>query len=55
MKKTRLYGIVNAFLVNYDIVSVDDVLDTHKCLMKKHTKIAKNNEKNYHEKCLLNY
>ena len=43
MKKTGLYGYENDFLVDCVITSVDDVLDIHKYLMKKHIKIAKNN------------
>ena len=34
MKKTGLYG--NYFPVDYDSIDVDDVLDVHKYLMKKH-------------------
>ena len=36
MKKTGLNGYVYDFSVNYDAIAVDDILDTHKYLMKKH-------------------
>ena len=35
MKKTGLSGYVYDFSVDYDAISVDDVLDIHKYLMKK--------------------
>ena len=35
MKKTGLYGYVYDFSVDYDAISVDDILDIHKYLMKK--------------------
>ena len=34
-KKTGLNGYVYAFSVDYDAISVDDILDIHKYLMKK--------------------
>ena len=34
-KKTGLYGSVFDFSVDYDAITVDDILDIHKCLMKK--------------------
>ena len=36
MKKTGLYGYVYDFGVDYDAIAVDDILDIHKYLMKKH-------------------
>ena len=36
MKKTGLHGYVYGFSVDYDTIAVDDILDTHKYLMKKH-------------------
>ena len=36
MTKTGLYGFLYDFSVDYDILDVDDVLDIHKFLMKKH-------------------
>ena len=39
MKKTRLYGYVYNFSVDYDSIDVDDVLDIHEYLMKKQYKI----------------
>ena len=35
MKKTGLNGYVYDFTVDYDAVSIDDILDIHKYLMKK--------------------
>ena len=35
MKKTELNCCVNDFSVDYDAIAVDDILDIHKCLMKK--------------------
>ena len=35
MKKTGLNGYVYDFSVDYDAIAVDDILDTHKYLMKK--------------------
>ena len=35
MKKTRLNGYAYDFSVDYDTISVDDILDIHKYLMKK--------------------
>ena len=36
MKYTGLNGYVYDFSVDYDAVAVDDILDIHKYLMKKH-------------------
>ena len=36
MKKTRFYGYVCDFSVDYDAIAVNDVLDIHKYFMKKH-------------------
>ena len=36
MKKTGLYIYVYDFSVIYDRIDVDDILDIHKDLMKKH-------------------
>ena len=36
IKKTRLYGTVYDFSVDYDAISVDDILSIHKYLIKKH-------------------
>ena len=35
MKKTGFNGYVYDFSVDYDATDVDDILDIHKCLMKK--------------------
>ena len=35
MKKTRLNGCVYDFIVDYDAISVDDILNIHNHLMKK--------------------
>ena len=35
MKKTGLNGYVYDFSVDYDVIAVDDILDTHKYLMGK--------------------
>ena len=35
MKKAGFNGFVYDFSVDYDAVAVDDILDIHKCLMKK--------------------
>ena len=35
MRKTGLSGYVYDFSVDYDAISVDDILDIHKYLMKK--------------------
>ena len=35
MKKTGFYGYVYDFSVDYDAISVDDILDIYKYLMKK--------------------
>ena len=36
MKKTGLNGYVYDFSVDYNAIAVADILDIHKCLMKKH-------------------
>ena len=36
MKKTGLNGYVYNFSVDYNAIAVDDILDIHKYLMKKH-------------------
>ena len=35
MKKTELNGYVYDFRVDYDAIAVEDILDIHKCLIKK--------------------
>ena len=35
-KKTGLYGYVYGFSCDYDGIGVDDILDIHKYLIKKH-------------------
>ena len=35
MKRTGVNGYVYDFSVDYDAIAVDDILDIHKCLMKK--------------------
>ena len=35
MKKTGLYGYIYDFIVDYDAIAVDDILDIHKYLMEK--------------------
>ena len=35
MQKSELNGYVYDFSVDYDAIAVDDILDIHKCLMKK--------------------
>ena len=35
MKKTGFYGYVDDFIVDYDAIAVDDILDIHKYLMEK--------------------
>ena len=35
MKKTGLNGYVYDFSVDYDVITVDDILDIHKYLMEK--------------------
>ena len=37
IKKIGLNGHVYDFSVDYDAITVDDILDIHKCLMKKHS------------------
>ena len=39
MKKTDLIGYVYYFRVDYDAITVDDILDMHKYLMKKNNMI----------------
>ena len=39
MKKTGLKGYVYDFSVDYDAIAVSDILDIHKCLMKKNKMI----------------
>ena len=39
MKKTGFNGYVYDFSVDYDPIAVDDILDIHKYLMKKNSKI----------------
>ena len=34
MKKTRLYGYAYVFLVDYDSIDADDILDVQKYLVK---------------------
>ena len=57
MKKTGSNGYVYDFSVDYDVIFVDDVLDIHKCLMKKTDIRVKWNEINkmfgFIKKCLL--
>ena len=36
IKKTGSYGYVYNFIVDYDVIAVNDILDIHKYLMKKH-------------------
>ena len=36
MKNTGLNGYIYDFNVNYDAIAVDDILDIHKYIMKKH-------------------
>ena len=36
MKKTGLNAYFNDFSVDYNAIAVDDILDIHKNLMKKH-------------------
>ena len=35
MRKTRLYGYVCDFSVEYDSIDVEDVLDIRECFIKK--------------------
>ena len=39
LKRTGLNGYVYDFSVDYDPIAVDDILDIHKYLMKKNSKI----------------
>ena len=39
MKETGFNGYVYDFGVDYDAIAVDDMLDIHKCLMKKNNMI----------------
>ena len=41
MKKTGLKGYVYDFSVNYDYISVSDILDSHKYLMEKNAIVKK--------------
>ena len=36
MKKTGFYGYAHDFSVDYDAITVNDILGIHKYLMKKH-------------------
>ena len=36
MTKTGFSGYVSDFSVDYDVIAVDDILNIHKYLMKKH-------------------
>ena len=38
MNKTGFYGYVYGFSVDYNAMAIDDVIDIHKYLMKKHNK-----------------
>ena len=40
--KTELNGYAYDFSVDYGAIVVDDTLDIHKCLMKKHGRVLKN-------------
>ena len=40
--KTELNGYAYDFSVDYGAIVVDDTLDIHKCLMKKHDRVLKN-------------
>ena len=35
MKKIELDGYVYDFSVDYDAIAIDDILDIHRCLIKK--------------------
>ena len=37
MKKTGLNGYLYDFSVDYDAITVDDILDIHKYLIKRHS------------------
>ena len=39
MKRKGVNGYVYDFSVDYDDIAVDDILDIHKCLMKKNNMI----------------
>ena len=39
MKKTELYGTVYEFSVDYGDISVDNILNVHKYLTKKHNNV----------------
>ena len=41
MKKTGFNCYVYHFSVDYDAIAVDDILDIHKCLMKKNDSVIK--------------
>ena len=36
MEKAGFYGCAYDFSVDYDVIAVDEILDIHKYLMKKH-------------------
>ena len=36
MRKTRLNGYVNEFAVDYNTIDINEIVDIHKYLMKKH-------------------
>ena len=40
MKKTGLKGYIYDFRVNYNAMAVADILETHKCLMKKNGRVS---------------
>ena len=39
IKRTGVNGYVYDFSIDYDDIAVDDILDIHKCLMKKNNMI----------------
>ena len=41
MKQTGFYGYIYDSSVDYDVIAVDDILDIHKYLMKKHDILVK--------------
>ena len=41
MKKAGLNGCVYDINLDYDTIAGDDILDSHKCLMKKNNMIQK--------------
>ena len=55
MKETGLNGYVYDFLVDYEHIDADDILDIHKYLMKKKKKKKKKKKcLDLLKKCLLN-